>query len=70
MNEITSYTFITIDELAAALNISRNSAYTLLKKGEVKSFKIGNHYKIPLSSVDEYITRMTGLPIPDFYSQH
>lgn len=64
MNDISNYEFITVDELAATLQISRCSAYSLLKKGEIKSFKIGTHYKIPASAVDEYIKRMTGLPVP------
>ena len=64
MNDISSYEFITVDELAGTLQISRTSAYTLLKKGVIKSFKIGAHYKIPATAVDEYIKRMTGLPIP------
>ena len=65
MNDITSYEFITVDELAGTLQISRTSAYSLLKKGVIKSFKIGSHYKIPATAVDEYIKRMTGLPIPE-----
>jgi excisionase family DNA binding protein len=64
MNDITSYEFITVDELAGTLQISRTSAYALLKNGAIKSFKIGAHYKIPATAVDEYIKRMTGLPIP------
>lgn len=64
MSEISNYDLITVDELAATLEISRNSAYSLLKRGEIKSFKIGTHYKIPASAVDEYIRRKTGLPIP------
>lgn len=64
MNDISNYELISVDELAAALQISRCSAYSLLRNGEIKSFKIGAHYKIPATSVDEYIKRMTGLPVP------
>ena len=66
MSDICNYDLITVDELAATLQISRNSAYTLLKQGKIKSFKIGSHYKIPSSAVDDYIRRMTGLPIPQY----
>lgn len=66
MSDISNYDLITVDELASTLQVSRNSAYTLLKRGEIKCFKIGAHYKIPASSVDEYIKRMTGLPIPQY----
>lgn len=44
MSEISNYDLITVEELAATLEISRNSAYSLLKKGEIKSFKIGTHF--------------------------
>lgn len=64
MSNITAFSLISVDELAEALEISRNSAYSLLKNGEIRSFKIGKHYKIPITSVDEYISRMTGLPTP------
>ena len=59
MSDITSYDFITVDQLAATLQISRGGAYALLKKGEIKCFKIGSHYKIQSSAVDEYIHKMT-----------
>lgn len=61
MSEITNYELITVDDLAYTLQISRSSAYNLLKNGEIKCFKIGSHYKIPSSAVDDYIKRMTGL---------
>ena len=67
MSEIISYDLITVEELAEALGVSKNSAYALLKNGSVKSFKIGTHYKIPSSAIDDYIKRMTGLPIPNSF---
>lgn len=67
MSDITNYEFITVEELAATLQISRGSAYSLLKKGEIKCFRIGSHYKIPSNAVDDYIRRMSGLPVPQYY---
>lgn len=66
MSDISNYDLITVDELAATLQISRTSAYNLLKQGEIRCFKIGAHYKIPSNAVDDYIKRMTGLPIPQY----
>lgn len=48
---------IEIEELCERLNIGKNTAYNLLTSGEIDSFKIGSVWKIPLSSVDEYIER-------------
>lgn len=66
MSDISNYTLITVDEMAEALSISRTSAYALLRTGQIASFKIGRHYKIPSTAVDDYIKRMTGLPIPQY----
>lgn len=48
---------ITIDMLCEQLQIGLNTAYSLLRTGEIKSFKIGRIYKIPQYSVYEYINR-------------
>lgn len=64
MSDISNYDLISVDEMAETLHISRSSAYNLLQKGEIRCFKIGAHYKIPANTIDDYIKRMTGLPIP------
>ena len=48
---------IEIDGLCAMLNIGKNTAYNLLTSGEIDSFKVGSVWKIPVSSVNEYIDR-------------
>ena len=48
---------ITVDELCEMLMIGKNLAYRLLSSGEIKCFKISRSWKIPRSSVIEYITR-------------
>ncbi len=48
---------VTIDELCEILMIGKNTAYSLLKSGAIKSFKINRVWKIPRSSIDEYITK-------------
>lgn len=46
---------ITVEELLDILLIGRNTAYRLLKSGEIKAIKIGHTYRIPILSVKEYI---------------
>lgn len=46
---------ITVDELCDILLISRNIAYQLLKSGKIKCFRINRKWKIPRSSVQQYI---------------
>ena len=48
---------VTIDELCEILMIGKNTAYSLLKRGAIKSFKINRVWKIPRISVDEYIKK-------------
>ena len=48
---------ITVSELMEMLHIGRNAAYTLLKEGAIKSFRIGRRYIIPKVSVISYILR-------------
>ena len=50
---------LTIEELMELLYIGKNTAYKLLKSGEIKAFKIGKVWKIPRESVNEYILRKT-----------
>jgi excisionase family DNA binding protein len=48
---------VEIDGLCDMLNIGKNTAYNLLTSGEIDSFKVGSVWKIPVSSVTEYIER-------------
>ena len=50
---------LTVEELCEVLRIGKNTAYKLLKTGEVKSVKIGNIYKIPKCYLKEYILKTT-----------
>lgn len=52
---------ITIDELCEMLTIGRNTAYSLLKTGEIKAFKIGRIWKIPREAVSEYVLQKSRL---------
>jgi excisionase family DNA binding protein len=52
-NDLT--TLITVEELCDLLMIGRNAAYRLLNSGKIKCFRINRVWKIPRSSVNEYI---------------
>lgn len=50
---------LTREEVMEFLKIGRSTFYKLIRDGALKGFKEGNRYKVPLSSVEEYInTRM------------
>jgi excisionase family DNA binding protein len=46
---------ITVMELAKMLRIGRNSAYDLVKNGDVQSVRIGNKIRIAKSSVVKFL---------------
>jgi excisionase family DNA binding protein len=48
---------LNVNEAAAALGLGRSLVYTLVASGELKSIKIGRARRIPLSALDEFITR-------------
>ena len=43
-------------EVCERLNISRNTAYSLLKKGDLEGVKVGRMWRIPDKSIWNYIT--------------
>ena len=45
------------EEVMEILKIGRSTFYKLVHYNEIKSFKEGNRYKVPASSVDEYINK-------------
>ena len=49
------YDILTIDEVLDYLDIGRNSLYKLLNSGELKAFRVGRNWKIPMKSINEYI---------------
>lgn len=54
-------TLMTVLELAECLGIGRNKAYGLLRKGEIKGFRIGSVWKVSQEAVDKYIRERSGL---------
>ena len=57
MFEETCSDMINIDELCELLMIGKNTAYSLLKTGQIHAFKIGRIWKIPRNYVSEYIAK-------------
>ncbi len=51
---------LTIEELCKILKIGRNRAYELLEKGEIKGFRLGKPWKIPRTSLENYLKNQTG----------
>lgn len=46
---------LSVKDLCEILDIGKNTAYRLLKNGDIKSIRIGNKYKIPKRYLLEYL---------------
>jgi excisionase family DNA binding protein len=46
----------TIEEAAQVLGISRNSAYTAAKRGEIPTIKIGQLLLVPKAALDKMLS--------------
>jgi len=51
---------VTHGDLCDMLSISKNSAYRLLKSGQIEHIKMGRKYLIPKNSVARYISEKLG----------
>ncbi|WP_294521576.1 helix-turn-helix domain-containing protein [uncultured Anaerovibrio sp.] len=50
---------LSLEELCEQLTIGRNAAYNLLRTGQIKAFRIKRIWKIPQSSINEYVQAVT-----------
>ena len=48
---------LNVEDIADTLAIGRNKAYSLVKSGEIKALKLGQHYRIPREAFIEFIKR-------------
>lgn len=48
---------LTVADLAQVLRIGRNSAYRLVRSGEIPSIRIGRAYRVPKAALIDYIQR-------------
>lgn len=52
---LTNKEILTREEVMEFLKIGRSTFYRLLQTGELKGFKEGNQYKVPVESVEKYV---------------
>jgi putative molybdopterin biosynthesis protein len=53
---------LTTQEVAEILKIAKNTVYELIKRGELRSYKVGRKVRIDSKDVEEYINRGKGSP--------
>lgn len=48
---------LTREEVMAFLKIGRSTFYKLIQSGQLRGFKEGNRYKVPMEAVEEYVSQ-------------
>ena len=48
-----------VEDLMQILSIGRNTAYELVRSGQISSIRIGRIYRIPRASLEEYLQKMS-----------
>ena len=48
---------LSVEDLMPILNIGRNTAYELVRSGQIRSIRIGRQLRIPKDAVQEYLTK-------------
>ena len=46
-----------VKDLAEILSVSHNTAYNLVRSGQIRSIRIGRTYRIPREAVDEFLRK-------------
>ncbi len=46
-----------VEDLSELLSIGRNTAYELVRSGQIRSIRIGRCYRIPRDAVAEYLIK-------------
>lgn len=46
-----------VEDLMPILDIGRNTAYELVRSGQIRSIRIGRQLRVPKDAVQEYLTQ-------------
>ena len=50
-------TIFHVKDLEYLLGVSHNTAYQLVRSGQIRSIKVGRTYKIPKSALEEFLCK-------------
>jgi len=52
-------TFLTVDEAARFLRVSRSAVYQAAKNKQIPAVRVGRQYRIPKEGLEEWISKQT-----------
>ena len=57
LNEYSA--ILSVEDVMEILNIGKNAAYDLFRKGDIKCFRLKNRWKVPKQAVINYINNQS-----------
>ena len=48
-----------VEELMPVLSVGRNTAYELVRSGQISSFRVGREYRVPRDAVEVFLRKMS-----------
>ena len=48
-----------VEELMSVLSVGRNTAYELVRSGQISSFRVGREYRVPRDAVEVFLRKMS-----------
>jgi excisionase family DNA binding protein len=58
MNNNEPISILSLEDVCKQLTLGKNAVYNLIRTGQIKAFRIKRIWKIPQSSVNEYVQKM------------
>ena len=53
----TGPNFLTVDEVAAQMRVSKMTVYRLVHAGDLEAVRVGRSFRVPEKAVEEYLGR-------------
>jgi excisionase family DNA binding protein len=55
MSSLSEVRFLTVQEVAALMRVSKMTVYRLVHSGELASVRVGRSFRVPERAVNEYL---------------
>ncbi len=56
--------YLTVEEVAAVMRVSKMTVYRLLHSGELPGVRVGRSFRVPQDALDAYLRSSSTVPLP------
>jgi excisionase family DNA binding protein len=57
--------YLTVEEVAAVMRVSKMTVYRLLHAGELPGVRVGRSFRVPQDALDAYLRSSSTVPMPE-----